>query len=684
MLTSYQRKFEYLIGIFLIVFLLSRCSIGGEGSTTQSPTVEERTQASPEASKPPTAEPTPTSPPRTLTICMGSEPESLYIYSGSSLAQRNVLEAIYDGPVDLVGYQYQPVILEKLPSLVDGDASLESVPVQSGDWVVNNAGHLVRLNLGEVVRPYGCNSSNCAIAWNGEALEMSQLSATFTLKEGLKWSDSAPLTAADSAFSFSIARKCQSESGPCGDLGLVTRQGEETLQRTTSYMALDDLSVQWKGVPGFLDPAYQMNFFIPLPEHQLSQFTTEELFTVRESAQLPLGWGPYTIIDWLPGEFISLRSNPLYFRSGEATPKFDQLLFRFIGQESARNLEFLQSGACDLLDQNASLAFLGGEIEQLQGLEDEGQLQAHFAAGPVWEHVDFGIKPVSYDDGYQLGIDRPDFFGDVRVRQAFAMCIDRQMIDDDVFYGQSLMPDTYLPNEHPLFNANISRYGFDPLAGSQLLNEAGWVDDDGDPETPRVARGIQGVVDGTPLKVTYTTSYALQRQQASQILVDSLTGCGIQIDLQYGPAEEVFAPGPEGPVFGRRFDLAQLAWSSGVLPPCHLWTSQQIPGDPSLKDDNGIALFPYGWGGINATGFSNPEYDLACYQALESLPGDPEFVENHHKAQATFADQLPVIPLYQHLKLAVTRPDMCGFSLDASSYSEMWDIESFDYGEGCP
>jgi peptide/nickel transport system substrate-binding protein len=684
MLTGYQGKYRFLVGIFLIVFLLSKCSIGGEGSATQTPTVEEWTQASPEASGTPTAEPTPTSPPRTLTICMGSEPESLYIYSGSSLAQRNILEAIYDGPVDLVGYQYQPVILEKLPSLVDGDASLEPVPVQSGDWVVNNAGHLVRIDMGEVVRPYGCNSSDCAVTWDGGELEMPQLSATFILKGGIKWSDSTPLIAADSVFSFSIARQCQSESGPCGGLGLVTRQGGETLQRTASYVALDDLRVQWKGVPGFLDPAYQTNFFIPLPEHQLSQFTTEELFIARESAQLPLGWGPYTIIDWVPDEFISLRANPLYFRSGEATPKFDQLLFRFIGQGSDRNLEFLHSGACDLLDQNASLAFLEGEIEQLLALEDDGQLQAHFTAGPVWEHVDFGIRPVTYDDGYQLGIDRPDFFGDVRVRQAFAMCIDRQKIVADILYGQSLVPDTYLPPEHPLFNANISRYGFDPLAASQLLDEAGWVDDDGDPETPRVARGIQGVADGTPLTVTFTTSNALQRQQASQILADSLAGCGIRIDLQYGPAEEVFAPGPEGLVFGRRFDLAQLAWSSGVLPPCHLWTSQQIPGDPSLKDDNGIALFPYGWGGVNETGFSNPEYDRACYQALETLPGDPEFHQNHHAAQAIFADQLPVIALYQRLKLALTRSDMCGFSLDASSYSEVWNIESFDYGEECP
>jgi hypothetical protein len=32
------------------------------------------------------------------------------------LAANNVLEAIYDGPIDSTGFSYQPVILEKLPS----------------------------------------------------------------------------------------------------------------------------------------------------------------------------------------------------------------------------------------------------------------------------------------------------------------------------------------------------------------------------------------------------------------------------------------------------------------------------------------------------------------------------------------------------------------------------------------
>ena len=550
--------------------------------------------------------------------------------------------------------------------------------------MVNDAGQLVQLDLGEVVRPFGCSSSICAVAWEGDPLELAQLSAIFTLKQNLKWSDSTPLTAADSAFSYQIASQCQADFGPCGGLGLVTRNGWQALPRTASYDAVDERSVRWTGVPGFMDPAYQTNFFIPLPEHQLSQYSPEELFSAPQAARQPLGWGPYMISSWIPGEYISLRANPLYFRSQEAEVQFDELLFRFVGGESGTLLNTLMSGGCDLLDQGASQLLLDGGIEDLIRLEDEGRLAAHFAASPIWEHVDFGIQPLSYDDGYQPGIDRPDFFGDISVRQAFTLCMDRQKIVDEVLFGQSTVPGSYLPQEHPLFNANISRYEFDPQVGSQLLQGAGWVDHDGDPQTPRQALGIQGVVDGTPLVVTYTTSAVQQRQAASQILADSLAECGIQLELVYGPGDEVYAPGPEGPVFGRRFDLAQLAWSAGNQPACDLWISRQIPGDPNLEDESGTPLFPYGWGGANATGFRESAYDLACDQALATLPGQPGYIENHQAAQTIFSEQLPVIPLYQHLKLVVTRPDMCGFSLDASAFSELWDIENYNYGEGCP
>lgn len=58
-------------------------------------------------------------------------------------------------------------------------------------------------------------------------------------------------------------------------------------------------------------------------------------------------------------------------------------------------------------------------------------------------------------------------------------------------------------------------------------------------------------------------------------------------------------------------------------------------------------------------------------------------MENHLKALEIFAKDLPAIPLYRCLKFAVTRLDRCGFGLDPTADSEMWNIEAFSYGPGC-
>ena len=108
------------------------------------------TPAPPTATLPPLPTPTATYPPgpRTLVICLGQEPDTLYPYGGSMLAASQVLEAIYDGPFDSRTFAYQPIILEKLPSLADGDAVINTVSVSDGDMVVDNDGNPSTLRRG--------------------------------------------------------------------------------------------------------------------------------------------------------------------------------------------------------------------------------------------------------------------------------------------------------------------------------------------------------------------------------------------------------------------------------------------------------------------------------------------------------------------------------------------------------
>ena len=145
---------------------------------------------------------------------------------------------------------------------------------------------------------------------------------------------------------------------------------------------------------------------------------------------------------------------------------------------------------------------------------------------------------------------------------------------------------------------------------------------------------------------------------------------------------------PEGDLFGRKYDLGNFIWLTGVTPPCDKYLSGLTPGPAgeswiSIQDGMERAFGISGWFGDNLTGFANEEYDAACRAALNSLPELPEFETVHLEAQRIFAEQLPVVPLYLRIRPAATRPDLCGLIMDMTNISGYWNIEEFDYGEGC-
>ncbi|HEX2991188.1 MAG TPA: hypothetical protein VHO49_10950, partial [Anaerolineales bacterium] len=85
-----------------------------------------------ETATPATPALTPTPVVRSLTICLGEEPNTLYPFGSLNASARSVLSAIYDGPMDVTDYAYEPIILEKVPALEDGDAQISPVTVTAG------------------------------------------------------------------------------------------------------------------------------------------------------------------------------------------------------------------------------------------------------------------------------------------------------------------------------------------------------------------------------------------------------------------------------------------------------------------------------------------------------------------------------------------------------------------------
>lgn len=585
----------------------------------------------------PTSTPTPT-PPKELTICQAEEPNTLFIYGGASRAARNVLEAIYDGPIDTRTYQFQPVILEKLPGLADGDAVLRTVQVEEGDKVVDVNGLVVDLLPGVTV----INAAGHEIIFEGGVVTMTQMMVTFTLRADVTWADGHPLTADDSRYSYELAGQFESPT-----LRLLW-------ERTRSYDVVDERTVVWSGVPGYREPFYFLNFYHPLPRHVWGGADADQLLSAEVAHRKPLGWGPFVVEEWVEGDHIALVRNPHYFRAVEGLPYLDRVTFRFV-PNLQQALDGLLAGECDLITQEV---IESRDLAPLLEAADAGTLQLVTSPSSEWEHLDFGIDPAGW-------VRRPDFFEDVRVRQAIALCVDRERIVREVLpYGEAAVAHSYVAPEHSLYaGGQLHRWDYDPSAGQSLLEEVGWRDEDGD--GVREAHGVAGIAHGTPFSVTLLTTDDLPaREQTARVLAENLAACGIGLAVQCLPAEEFFADGPDGPVFGRQFDLVLFSWLNGLDAPCGLYLSTEIPGPENW------------WATSNNPGYASADYDAACRAALDALLGTEDYVRFHRQAQRIFSHDLPVLPLYFVPKLVATRPEVSGVILDPSEYVDLWNIEA--------
>ena len=603
----------------------------------------------------PLSTPTPPPPePVTLTVCMGEEPNTLYPFGELNGAARTVLAAIYDGPVDMIAYDYQPVILTTLPSLENEDAQIFGTEVQSGSPVVDADGNLVSLGLGTRVKPAGCRSEDCVITYDGGApLEMDQMVVTFRLRTDLTWSDGVPLTAEDSVYSF--------------DLHSETSPEDYLIRRTEIYEAADEQTLQWWGIPGFVDATYFMNFWMPAPKHAWSGFPAGELPQADFASLTPTGWGPYLIQEWRPGDQIILEKNPYYFRSKDGYPRIETLTFRFISDPNLAIGE-LVAGRCDILDPTIHL---DQHVDFLLGMQSAGQAQVYVTTGMSIEWLGLGLVPASYDDGYDIQKDRQNIFADPHTRRGIAHCLDRQSLVDNVLFGLTTVPKTYVPAEHPVFDGNIAEIPFDPQAGLSLLQLAGWQDSDNDPSTPLRAVNVKNVAFNTPLRLTYYTTPSTQRRQGVEILRTSLAECGIALDVEYLSPNDLYAAGPVGPLFGRNFDLAQYALGiEGFEPPCAWFVGERIPSEANA------------WSGTNVTGFNSAEYDAACREAQASLRDETAYLTAYRRTQVILADELPAIPLYYRLRIAAARPEICRFDLDPTA-NTLWNIEAIGVDETC-
>ena len=581
-------------------------------------------------------------PERTLSICLGDEPDSLFLYGDQSSSAVIIRQAIYDSPVDKVDFQYSSSLLEEIPSQSNGLVTVVPVEVYPGEKIVDSKGNISILASGVEYRPADCSEPDCLETYQNQSpVILDQVEIRFPIKSGINWADGNQLTAVDSEFSFWTAKELYGSRGP------------RSVRYTASYEAVDPRTILWKGVPGFLGIySYPEYFFAPLPQHLLANLTMEEMLTSEGTTRTPLSWGPYRITDWVLGDHLTLLKNENYHLNSAGLPIYDALVFRFVeGGEEALAAYF--SGECEIIANEPGLFDF---LPELLIRERAGDLKINFIEGGAWEQVSFGIN--SLDSKRVL-------LQDSRTRQAITQCINREKISRARGDAGTVVDSFFIPGD-PRITSQSSANPYQPTAAADLLEEIGWSDHDQDQNTPRIAQGVTDVKDGTSFQLTLLTAGVDEVPNSTELIRDDLKRCGIEVEIELLLASELLAPGPEGPVFGRHFDLAQFAWTTGNYNLCVLFLSAEIPGP--------YPTYSKGWGGANASGYSSEDFDAACGLVLTNLPDSEDAQYSVKSLGSIFEADLPVLPLFFRRDIILVSPILEGFQ--SGSFQPFWNIES--------
>ena len=622
-------------GAALAFALLFAAACGG-----QPPAVAVVPTASPQPTVtpvPPTAVPAP----RVLTVCLENEPASLYIYSAAGRGWNHVQEALRDGPIDRRSFGRQPIILERLPDWENGDVTLESVVVAAGAGLVTADGDLDRLAAGV---QYWTPDMERALARADTAVTTIQMRVTFRLREDVRWSDGAPLTADDSVFGFEIGSAAE------------TPASKLAAWRTASYSASDAHTITWVGQPGYYPADVLESLAEPLARHAYGNLDAAQLLADEQANRAPLGWGAFRVAQWEPG-LLRLVRNKYYFRAAEGLPRVDEVHFRTLPDESVA-LSAVAGGECQIAVRDSWEAW-EDSADALLAAQSSGQLAVQLVPGPVLEQLGFGILMAP-------GLQRKagaDLFQAVALRQALAHCVDREALADAAQWGQGSAAAGFVPAAQPLqpAPAGSALPEFDVERAQALLQDAGWL--------PAGDSGVRFKL-GRALRLRYAVNFPLSnsgflRQAVAEMLRSQLRACGVDLQVQPFTSADLYGEFPAGVLFGRQFDLAQFAWLQPGEPRCELFTSAELPG----------AANP---GGSNYTGYRSAAYDSACSTARFARTRAAAQAA-HAVAQQLLIDELPALPLFFRLRIGVAQPGVRGLQLDASQPSPLWNIEELDF-----
>jgi peptide/nickel transport system substrate-binding protein len=384
---------------------------------------------------------------------------------------------------------------------------------------------------------------------NGDAMTV-----TWTLRDGLKWSDGEPLTCDD--FLYSVEWILDKDN-----VGVIIPPFDiSTVECASDTELVHHFTEIYEG--------YITAFTAPLPRHFLEKIPmTDQVagagFRADEVKDMPVS-GAFKFESVTPGAELRLVRNDNYTSPVSGKPAhLDTLIWKWYGDASALIAGYRAGEidfATDLAESDVpAIEDLGDQVSSVPALLYEF-LRPNWADGSNMDAAS-GVGGCSRNPAVQdRGTGCP--MSDPAMREAVAWAIDKAEINERVLGGNaqvangSITPSAWFYSEQPAT-------AYDPDKAKQILETAGWVDSDGD--------GIREK-GGLKAKIELCTTAVQRRIDSIALIGDWLKDVGIEAVPNPVTAADIFADYNEGTIdtacalSHSNFDLAEHAFSSSIDP----------------------------------------------------------------------------------------------------------------------
>lgn len=310
----------------------------------------------------------------------------------------------------------------------------------------------------------------------------------FTLRDDVRWHDGQPVTARDVEFTFNLAKDEQTAS----------LLGTAFLAEVAAAEVIDDRTIAFR----FARPhaqALEDFFWPPLPRHLLENVAPAELRNAPFNRE-PVGSGPFRFGQWRANEQLVLTRNDDFPEALGGPAAAERVVFRIVPEASTLLTELLTGSV------HVDIPLLPDQVRQVR---ENSSTQLHSFPGRTVYYIGWNNARPPFDDA--------------NVRRALAHAINRQEIIDALLYGEGELASSTIPPWHDM-HPDVESLPFDRTRAQQLLDEAGWLDRDGD--------GIRENAQGQPLSFTMMSSDDALRRSVIEVVQNQLRQVGADVQVR--------------------------------------------------------------------------------------------------------------------------------------------------------